>query len=485
MKGKYLLSATLAALIALGCSESIIFANDPGITETEEDKQNREVRFKELQDKFEREVWPAIQSQENLTYTVHYLNKDGSRHQTLQESYSKAQFRVNDIFVGNTEENKDEIIYSVHIIPELKDHGILYQTGVNWRLFTADPDSPGKYKLIESETGEISIKLLSLKAGHVSALYNVAYDDFIVGSVPESLSKVMIRCRQDNSSEYFDVSLDNCPISDITNIASFDQDITSSGGIASRTINGSIPLDRLTEKLEKKTGKKIKYNSFQIESFSDPLIATESAAAPSIIEMLKNNTLVGVFEGNDADGYYCGFENERIVINFTTQPTGSSSQPSSSKPGSSSNPTSPSKPTSSSTPKESYRLYNPLTGEHFFTTNKAEYDSLKAGGVWKAEASTWKAPEKSDFPIYRVCNPNTGAHHYTMDSNERDVLVRLGWRDEGIGMYSADQDGMAVYRLYNPNAKIGSHHYTTNASERDSLVALGWKNEGVGFYGLK
>ena len=155
----------------------------------------------------------------------------------------------------------------------------------------------------------------------------------------------------------------------------------------------------------------------------------------------------------------------------------------SSKPSKPSQPAKPAQPTT--TQKESYRLYNPATGEHFFTTNKAEHDLLAASGNWKSETSTWKAPEKSDFPIYRLCNPHTNDHHYTMNAGERDALVKLGWRDEGIGLYSADSDGVEVYRLYNPNATVGSHHYTTSALERDYLVSLGWNAEGVGFYGLK
>ncbi|QZO11190.1 hypothetical protein [Enterococcus raffinosus] len=41
---------------------------------------------------------------------------------------------------------------------------------------------------------------------------------------------------------------------------------------------------------------------------------------------------------------------------------------------------------------------------------------------------------------------------------------------------------VAVYRLYNPNAKAGAHHYTPNSNERDHLVRVGWRSEGVGFY---
>lgn len=41
--------------------------------------------------------------------------------------------------------------------------------------------------------------------------------------------------------------------------------------------------------------------------------------------------------------------------------------------------------------------------------------------------------------------------------------------------------GEPVYRLYNPNAKAGAHHFTLLKSERDHLIKVGWKDEGIGF----
>ena len=89
--------------------------------------------------------------------------------------------------------------------------------------------------------------------------------------------------------------------------------------------------------------------------------------------------------------------------------------------------------------------------------------------------------------MYRVYNPNSGEHFYTKDINERDDLISLGWRDEGIGWFSAYEDGEPVYRLYNPNAtgafEAGAHFYTMKEDERDILDALGWNYEGIGWYG--
>lgn len=132
---------------------------------------------------------------------------------------------------------------------------------------------------------------------------------------------------------------------------------------------------------------------------------------------------------------------------------------------------------------EMHRLYNRTTGEHFYTSNLEERDTLTAGG-WKYEGVGWIAPETGD-PVYRVYNPNSQDHHYTLSENEKDTLVRLGWRDEGIGWYSDPTKHMPVYREYNPNAITGNHNYTTSLTEHQALVKLGWHNEDIAWYALK
>ncbi|MBQ9609536.1 MAG: hypothetical protein IJV15_08860 [Lachnospiraceae bacterium] len=132
---------------------------------------------------------------------------------------------------------------------------------------------------------------------------------------------------------------------------------------------------------------------------------------------------------------------------------------------------------------EMYRLYNPNSGEHFYTASADERDTLISAG-WKYEGVGWIAPATSNTPVFRLYNPNAGEHHYTMNREERDYLVTIGWKDEGIGWYSDDAKTVALYRQYNPNAKTGSHNYTTSKSENDWLVSIGWKGEGIGWYGL-
>lgn len=126
-----------------------------------------------------------------------------------------------------------------------------------------------------------------------------------------------------------------------------------------------------------------------------------------------------------------------------------------------------------------YRLYNPNTGEHLYSLNEGEKNSLPKIG-WKYEGVAWLAPN-SGTKVYRMYNPNSGDHHYTAAQSEINFLKKLGWRYEGLSFYSGGSK--AILRLFNPNEQTGTHHYTMSTKERDYLVKLGWRYEGIGFYG--
>lgn len=128
-----------------------------------------------------------------------------------------------------------------------------------------------------------------------------------------------------------------------------------------------------------------------------------------------------------------------------------------------------------------YRLYNPNSGEHFYTASEYERDVLDSVG-WNYEGLAWNAPF-AGRPVYRLYNPNVGDHHYTPDANERNALVQWGWIDEGIGWNTSVAESVPLYRLYNPNARTGTHHYTTSFYEALSLNRIGWNYEGIGWYG--
>lgn len=130
-----------------------------------------------------------------------------------------------------------------------------------------------------------------------------------------------------------------------------------------------------------------------------------------------------------------------------------------------------------------HRLYNPNSGEHFYTAKKAESDYLASLG-WKYEGVGWVAPASSNTPVYRLYNSRAGEHHYTTNEKERDALVTASWTDEGIGWYSDDAKGVVLYREYNPNAFACNHNYTTNKKEHDILIGMGWHDEGYAWYGV-
>ncbi|MDR2976556.1 MAG: CAP domain-containing protein [Streptococcaceae bacterium] len=127
-----------------------------------------------------------------------------------------------------------------------------------------------------------------------------------------------------------------------------------------------------------------------------------------------------------------------------------------------------------------YRMYNPNSGEHFYTASQAEAEYLQKKG-WNYEGIGWIAPDTGE-KVYRLYNPNAGDHHYTVSSFEKDSLIRMGWQDEGVGWYSAGT--LPVFRSYNPNAEAGAHNYTSHQFEAQSLVNVGWHDEGISWYGI-
>ncbi len=140
------------------------------------------------------------------------------------------------------------------------------------------------------------------------------------------------------------------------------------------------------------------------------------------------------------------------------------------------------------TPVDMLRVYNPNSGEHFYTADPDERDHLTSLG-WRYEGTGWVAPAKSTTPVYRLYSGTD--HHYTTSKKERDELIAVGWSYEGIGWYSDDSKTVALLRVYNPNVdptaqwgNAGAHHFTTSVDERNHLANVGWNAEGLGWYGL-
>lgn len=121
-----------------------------------------------------------------------------------------------------------------------------------------------------------------------------------------------------------------------------------------------------------------------------------------------------------------------------------------------------------------YRLYNASSGQHLFTADHTEAETLANAG-WTYEGVAFKAG--TGDPVYRLYNPFGGSHMLTASAQEAVDLALAGYVIESVGF----RQGTAhdAYRMYNPND--GDHMFTVDATERDTLVKSGWTDEGVGF----
>lgn len=125
-----------------------------------------------------------------------------------------------------------------------------------------------------------------------------------------------------------------------------------------------------------------------------------------------------------------------------------------------------------------YRLYNAKSGEHFFTSNKVEYDTLKRQG-WRDEGVAWKCAT-GQVPLYRL--NSASEHFYTINVAEVNNCLKNGWVLEGIASMQPTS-GAPVYRLI--NSSNGTHFFTSSTAERDNCLKNGWKSEGIAFYAVK
>ncbi len=128
-----------------------------------------------------------------------------------------------------------------------------------------------------------------------------------------------------------------------------------------------------------------------------------------------------------------------------------------------------------------FRMYNPNTGEHFYTGSDEEKNNLVKAG-WKYEGVGFTFPANTGAPVYRLFQPSTGEHLYTMDETEKTKLLKKGWNYEGIAFNSAYDTEAKQHRLHNPNAVVGAYHFTFSDEEKTNLLKAGWESQGIGWY---
>ena len=123
-----------------------------------------------------------------------------------------------------------------------------------------------------------------------------------------------------------------------------------------------------------------------------------------------------------------------------------------------------------------YRLFNPSTGEHLFTTAVHEVNVVSGSWGWTYEGSGWVAPAPSSetLPVFRLFQASTNQHLYTTDTNEMRVLTtQYGWvyDNNGQPLFYSGGD-IPIYRLFNVWSL--QHHYTTSSNENSVLPTKGW-----------
>ena len=136
-----------------------------------------------------------------------------------------------------------------------------------------------------------------------------------------------------------------------------------------------------------------------------------------------------------------------------------------------------------------YRLYNPNNFHHHYTTDPNEYQVLGSIGWIQEGAACYLYNEMAKIETvdtvsyYRLYNPNSFEHHWTTDANEYRVLGTIGWIQEGVDGYvfaSQVSGSEPLYRLYNPNN--GLHLWTMDANEKNVLIGYGFIDEGIACY---
>ena len=130
-----------------------------------------------------------------------------------------------------------------------------------------------------------------------------------------------------------------------------------------------------------------------------------------------------------------------------------------------------------------FRMYDPNSGEHFYTGSMEERQNLESVG-WQYEGVGFTFPLTTGKPVYRLYDPVTGEHLYTMDEAEKATLMAAGWNYEGIAFNSGFENEVPQYRLHNPNETRGAYHFTASIEEREYLISLGWEYQGIGWYSL-
>jgi pimeloyl-ACP methyl ester carboxylesterase len=138
-----------------------------------------------------------------------------------------------------------------------------------------------------------------------------------------------------------------------------------------------------------------------------------------------------------------------------------------------------------------FRFYNPVTGDHFYTTSEPERDQVIGfleNYFYEGEAFDLTATEQTGAAVFRFLNTTNGAHFYTISNAERQLVDDAfpEFTLEGVAFYAhADAGGGAyapVHRFY--DTATNTHFYTASEAERQSVddTLPTYLYEGVAYY---
>ncbi len=144
-----------------------------------------------------------------------------------------------------------------------------------------------------------------------------------------------------------------------------------------------------------------------------------------------------------------------------------------------------------------YRLYDPTSRSHHYTTDPYEYTVLGgagfaqegvAGRVYNAPATNGGV---SATALYRIYVGPGRSHFWTTDRNEYMTLIKsypgvyFGEGIDGFTLPSSVTGSATLYRLVHCCASPPIHHWTTDSHEYSVLPESGWIQEGVAAYLMK
>lgn len=145
-----------------------------------------------------------------------------------------------------------------------------------------------------------------------------------------------------------------------------------------------------------------------------------------------------------------------------------------------------------------YRFWSPVTGSHFYTTDKTERDTVikRWPKEWKYEGqkfSAFSSKPTDGVAVHRFWSPVYKTHFYTADENEKNTVLKRWptiWKYEKVAYYAYpgniepySNNTTPVFRFWGQPA--GSHFYTVDPYERDIVVdrwRSSWSYEGPRFY---